>query len=181
MKLIFGITGASGAIYAKKCLEFLQSIAEIHLIISEAAKIVIEKELHQDSSEFKKLSSYSYEINDISAPIASSSFKFDAVLVIPCSMKTLGMIANGISSNLISRVCDIALKEGRKLIVMPRETPLSLIHLKNMIRVKQAGGIILPATPGFYHNPKTLLDIVHFMVGKVYQQLGISQDFIKYE
>ncbi|NVM30100.1 MAG: UbiX family flavin prenyltransferase [Candidatus Helarchaeota archaeon] len=181
MRIIFCITGASGAIYARRCLEYLQDVAEIHLIISDAAKIVINKELHQDPDEFQKYSKVHYDFNDIQAPIASSSFDIDAVLVIPCSMKTLGMIASGISSNLIVRACDVALKEGRKLILMPRETPLSLIHLENMSKVKRGGGIILPAAPGFYHDPKDLSDIVNFMVGKVCQQLGLPQSFIKYE
>lgn len=181
MRIIFCITGASGAIYAKACLEYLKKEAEIHLIISDAAKIVIEKELNQDLDAFYKLAKVTYDFNDIQAPIASSSFYFDAVLVIPCSMKTLGMIASGISSNLIVRACDVALKEGRKLVLMPRETPLSLIHLENMAKVKRAGGTILPAAPGFYHDPKNLSDIVNFMVGKVCQQLGLPQSFIKYE
>ena len=181
MRIIFCITGASGAIYARRCLESLKDEAEIHLIISDAAKIVIDKELHQGPDEFKKHAKVYYDFNDIQAPIASSSYDFNAVLVIPCSMKTLGMIASGISSNLIVRVCDIALKEDRKLVLMPRETPLSLIHLENMTKVKRAGGIILPATPGFYHDPKEISDIVNFMVGKVRQQLGLPQSFIKYE
>lgn len=181
MRIIFCITGASGAIYAKTCLEYLQEKAEIHLIISDAAKIVIEKELHQDPDTLTKYAKVIYDFNDIQAPLASSSFQFDAVLVIPCSMKTLGMIAGGISSNLIVRVCDVALKEGRKLILMPRETPLSLIHIENMLKVKKAGGVILQAAPGFYHDPKDISDIVNFMVGKVYQQLGLKQSFIKYE
>ncbi len=181
MRIIFGITGASGAIYAKKTLEFLAKHAEIHLIISDAAQIVIEKELSQDSDEFSAFAKKKYDFTDIQAPIASSSFHFDAALIIPCSMKTLGMIASGIASNLIVRVCDVALKEGRKLILMPRETPLSLIHLENLVKVKRAGSIILPAAPGFYHSPRDLSDLVNFMVGKVSQLLGLPQTFIKYE
>jgi len=180
MRIIFGITGASGAIYAKKSLEFLAKHAEIHLIISDAARIVIQKELSQDPAELST-SATVYDFNDIQAPIASSSFHFDAAVIIPCSMKTLGMIASGIASNLIVRVCDVALKEGRKLILMPRETPLNLIHLENMVKVKRAGGIILPAAPGFYHSPRDLSDLVNFMVGKVSQLLGLPQTFITYE
>ncbi|MFX1294069.1 MAG: UbiX family flavin prenyltransferase [Promethearchaeota archaeon] len=181
MRIIFCITGASGAIYAKECLVYLKDHAEIHLIVSEAAKIVLKKELNQEANDFYKYSDKTYDIDQIDAPIASSSFHFDAVLVIPCSMKTMGLISHGISSNLIVRVCDVALKEGRKLILMPRETPYSLIHLENMLQVKKAGGIILPASPGFYHMPKNLSDIVNFMIGKVCQQLGIPQKYIKYE
>jgi 4-hydroxy-3-polyprenylbenzoate decarboxylase len=96
-------------------------------------------------------------------------------------MKTLGMIASGIASNLIIRVCEVTLKEGRKLILMPRETPLSLIHLKNMVQVKQAGAIIMPAAPGFYHHPQAVRDLVLFMVGKICQQLDLEQPFIRYE
>lgn len=181
MRIIFCITGASGVIYAKKCLEYLKDKAEIHLIISNAAKIVINKELNLNLEEFREFAEEIYDINDIQAIIASSSFNFDAVLVVPCSMKTLGLIANGVALNLIIRVCEIALKEGRKLILMPRETPLSLIHINNMQKVKKAGGIILPASPGFYHDPKNISDIANFMVGKICQQLGLNQVFIKYE
>jgi len=181
MKIVFCVTGASGAIYAKQCLEFLKEKVELHLIISDAAKIVIQKELNQDPLEWTQYAHAYYEIDDIQTPLASSSASFDAVVVIPCSMKTLGLIANGIALNLIIRVCDVALKEGRKLILMPRETPLSLIHLENMVKVRRAGAIILPAAPGFYHHPTHLRDIVNFMVGKICQQLGIPQSFIKYE
>ncbi|MHA1277395.1 MAG: UbiX family flavin prenyltransferase [Candidatus Helarchaeota archaeon] len=181
MRIVFGITGASGVIYAKRSLEFLSQHAEIHLIISDAAKIIIQRELGHGADELKALSFKTYGYEEIQATIASSSFFFDACLIIPCSMKTLGMIANGIASNLIVRACDVALKEGRKLILMPRETPLSLIHLENMIKVKQAGGTILPASPGFYHKPRDLSDIVNFMVGKIAQLLELPQNFIKYE
>ncbi len=181
MKIIFCITGASGVIYAKKCLEYLKGLTEIHLIISDAAKIVIKKELNEEIDDFMTLANKLYDNNQIDAQIASSSFDFDATVVIPCSMKTLAMISSGIASNLIGRVCDVALKEGRKLILMPRETPLNLIHLENMLKVRKAGGIILPAMPGFYHKPKELSDVVNFMVGKIAQQLGLKQSFIKYE
>ena len=181
MRIIFCVTGASGIIYAEKCLEFLKNKAEIHLIISNAAKIVMEKELKKTTCDFESYAHKTYDLNDIEAPIASSSLPFDAVLIIPCSMKTLGMVANGISSNLIIRAADVALKEGRKLILMPRETPFSLIHLENMTKIKRAGGIVMPASPGFYHKPKNMLDLVNFMIGKVAQQLGIDQNFIKYE
>ncbi|NHI94143.1 MAG: UbiX family flavin prenyltransferase [Candidatus Lokiarchaeota archaeon] len=181
MRIIFCITGASGVIYAQRCLEFLKDKAEIHLIISNAAKIVMEKELKKTTCDFESLVHKTYDVNDIQAPLASSSLHFDAVLIVPCSMKTLGMIANGIASNLITRTSDVALKEGRKLILMPREAPYSLIHLENMIKIKRAGGVVLPASPGFYHKPENISDLVNFMVGKVCQQLGIKQDFIKYE
>ncbi|MHA1784977.1 MAG: UbiX family flavin prenyltransferase [Candidatus Helarchaeota archaeon] len=181
MRIIFCITGASGAIYAKNCLERLKNDAEIHLIISNAAKTVMQKELKKTTCDFEELAHKVYDFYDIDSPLASSSFHFDAALIIPCSMKTIGMIANGISSNLIIRVCDVALKEGRKLILMPRETPYSLIHLENMVKLKRAGAVILPASPGFYHEPKNMTDIVNFMVGKVCQQLGITQSYIKYE
>jgi 4-hydroxy-3-polyprenylbenzoate decarboxylase len=181
MKVIFCITGASGVIYAKEALEYLKDKVEIHLIISDAARIVIQKELQQDPADFREYAHKIYELSDIQAPIASSSAHFDATLVIPCSMKTLGMIASGIASNLIVRVCDVALKEERKLILMPRETPFSLIHLENMVKVKRAGAIVMPAAPGFYHQPKNLSDIVKFMVGKICQQLEIDQPFIHYE
>ncbi len=181
MKLVVAITGASGMIYAKKFLEYCKDKFEIHLIISNAAKIILEQELNIKKGYFRDLGYIVYSPENISAPLASSSFKVDAYIVLPCSTKTLGCIANGISLNLITRTCEVALKENRKLIIVNRETPLSLITLENMVKLKRAGAVILPAMPGFYHMPKNMDDIANFIVGKILDQLNIEHDLIKYE
>lgn len=181
MKLVIGVTGASGMLYSKKLLEFCKDKFEVHLIISKPAEIILKHELNLTKQYFQDLVYKYYSADDISAPIASSAFKADAYIVIPCSNKTLACIANGIALNLIMRACEVALKENRKLILVNRETPLSLINLENMVKLKHAGAIILPAMPGFYHKPKNLDDIANFIVGKVLDQLGVSHNFISYK
>lgn len=180
MKLVIAITGASGVIYAKNLIDFCKDKFEVHLVVSKPAEIILKQELKIDITYFKDKVYKSYSPDDISAPLASSSLKADAYIIVPCSIKTLGCIANGISLNLITRACEVALKENRKLIVVIRETPLSQIALKNMLRLKQAGAIILPAMPGFYHSPKNLDDIANFIVGKILDQIDVKHNFIKY-
>lgn len=126
--------------------------------------------------EFINLSDNYYDNNDFFTPVASGSNKFDAVLVIPCSMKTLSAIANGYSHNLIGRVCDIALKEQRKLIIMPREMPFSTIHLENMLKLSKYGALIMPPIPAYYNDPKSIEDIVDFIVGRVLDNLDIENN-----
>ena len=179
MKIIVCITGASGVIYAKRLLEVLRDKAEVSLVISNSAKRIIKEELNIDWKDLKKLASNYNNNDDIFSPIASGSNKFDAVIVVPCSMKTLSAIANGYSSNLIVRVCDIALKERRRLIIMPREMPLNSIHLENMLKLSNLGAIIMPPIPAFYHKPKTVDDIVDFVVGRVLDLLGIENNLYK--
>ena len=180
MKLIVCITGASGVIYAKRLLEVLKDKnINVSLIISNSAKKIIKEELNIDWEELKKLASEYYDNDDFFSPIASGSNKFDAVIVIPCSMKTLSAIANGYSANLIVRVCDIALKERRKLIIMPREMPLNSIHLENMLKLSNLGAIIMPPIPAFYNKPKTVDEIVDFVVGRVLDILGIENNLFK--
>ncbi|WP_456372151.1 UbiX family flavin prenyltransferase [Methanocaldococcus sp.] len=179
MKIIVCITGASGVIYAKRLLEVLKDKVEVDLIISKSAKKIIREELNIDWKELIKFATNYYENDDFFSPIASGSNKFDAVIVIPCSMKTLSAIANGYSSNLIVRVCDIALKERRKLIIMPREMPLNSIHLENMLKLSNLGAVIMPPIPAFYHKPKTVDDIIDFVVGRVLDILGIENNLFK--
>ncbi len=181
MKLVIGVTGASGMIYCKKLIEFCKDKFEVHLIVSKPAELILKQELNLTKQYFQEVVYKYYSADDVAAPIASSSFKADAYIVIPCSSKTLACIANGISLNLIMRACEVALKENRKLIIVNRETPLSLIALENMIKLKKAGAIILPAMPGFYHMPKNLDDLANFIVGKVLDQLGIPHNFINYK
>ncbi|MFC1454641.1 UbiX family flavin prenyltransferase [Candidatus Undinarchaeota archaeon] len=169
MKTLIAITGASGVIYAKRLLE---ELGDAEIIVSDSAKKVAE-------FEGVELPKSDFGFKDISAPPASGSAGYDNLVVVPCSMKTLACIANGISDNLITRAADVILKQRGKLIVVPRETPLNLIHIKNMERITLAGGIVLPAMPGFYHNPKTLEDQVDFVVGKILETLGIKHNLYK--
>ena len=180
MKVVVCVTGASGAIYAKRLLEVLkEKNVEISLIISNSAKKIIEHELNMKCNDFIKLADEYYDNDDFFSPLASGSNKFDAAIVIPCSMKTLSSIANGYSSNLIVRVCDIALKEKRKLILMPREMPFSAIHLENMLKLAKLGVVIMPPIPAFYNEPKTIDDLINFVVGRVLDILGIENDLFK--
>lgn len=167
-------------IYGIKLLEFLQKQdIEIHLIVSPAANITIKAETDYSPKQVEKLATKSYRFGDIAASISSGSFKFDSMVIIPCSMHTLGAIASGISDNLLVRAADVTLKESRKLILVPRETPLTLIHLENMLKVARAGAIVMPAMPAFYHGPKTIDDIVNHLVGKVLDMLQIENEIFK--
>jgi len=180
MRLIIAITGASGAIYGKRLLEVLRNKKiETHLIISKAAEKIIEYELEATKKDIEKLASYVYSVDDLAAPISSGSFKTDAMIIIPCSMKTLAGIAHGYTENLILRTADVMLKEKRKLILVPRETPLNIIHLRNMLELAKQGVTIVPAMPAYYHKPKQISDIVDYMVGKVLDCLEIEHRLFK--
>jgi 4-hydroxy-3-polyprenylbenzoate decarboxylase len=173
--LIVAITGASGVVYGKRLLEALRGKrVETHLIVSKAAEKVIEHELETTKRELEKLASHAYDAEDLTAPIVSGSFKTDGMVVIPCSMKTLAGIAHGYSENLILRAADVTLKEKRKLILVPRETPLNVVHLKNMLDLASQGAFIVPAMPAYYHKPKKIEDLIDFVVGKVLNLLGIE-------
>lgn len=180
-KIVVCVSGASGVLYTKRLLEVLKDDknVKICLIVSNSAKEIIKHELDITIDDFIKLSNEYYENNDFFSPIASGSNIFDAVVVVPCSMKTLSSIANGYSSNLICRVCDIALKEQRKLIIMPREMPFNAIHLENMLKLSKLGVSIMPPIPGFYNKPKTIDDIVDFVVGRLLDNLGIKNNLFK--
>lgn len=175
MEIVIGISGASGVQYGIRLLDVLKN-HETHLIISETAKQIIEIETNYSADDIAKLASHVYAHDGLAANIASGSRKFDAMVIAPCSMKTLGAIANGISDTLITRIADICLKEGRKLILVPRETPLSLVHLRNMVKAKEAGAIILPACPGFYSRPKNVSDVIDFILGRILDVLGIEHE-----
>ncbi len=173
MKVLVAITGASGVIYGIRLIEVLREKGiETYCIISNAGQRVIKEEYGEIDFEF-------FREDDYDIPFISGSQRLDAMVIIPCSMKTLATIANGISLNNISRIADVMLKERRKLIIVPRETPLNIIHLENMLKLAKAGAIILPAMPGFYHKPKTLEDIIDFIVGKVLDILNIEHDLYK--
>ena len=180
MRLIIAITGASGVIYGKRLLEVLKKKKiETHLIVSEAAEKIIEHELKTTKKDIEKLASHFYSVDDLTAPIASGSFKTDAMIIIPCSMKTLAGIAHGYAENLILRGADVMLKEKRKLILVPRETPLNIIHLQNMLVLAKQGVMIVPAMPAYYHKPKNIRDVVNYVVGKILDCLEIEHTIFK--
>jgi len=178
MVLIVAITGASGVIYGIRLLQVLSTTenVETHLIISQPAELIINQETDWQVAEVKTLASFCYEINDIGARLSSGSFKRQAMIVAPCSMKTLSALANSYADNLITRAGDATLKEGGRLVVLIRETPLHLGHLRNMERLAEMGAIIMPPIPAFYHRPRTLQDIVDHTVGKVLDIVGIEHN-----
>jgi len=181
LRIVICITGASGVIYGIKLLETLKTIGnfEVHLVISKSGKKVIELETDIPIEDISALAYRSYEEDDFTAPIASSSFLIDAVIVVPASMKTISAIANGFTNSLVTRVADIALRLKKPLILVPRETPLNAIHLENMLKLARLGATILPACPGFYHQPRNMEDILNFIVGKILDALSIKHDIYK--
>jgi 4-hydroxy-3-polyprenylbenzoate decarboxylase len=180
VKLTIAITGASGVIYGKRLLDELRNKKiEIHLVISQAAKKIIKHELETSEKTLEKLANHVYEIDDWSSPIVSGSYITDGMVIVPCSMKTLAGIASGFAENVILRAADVTLKEKRKLILVPRETPLNTIHMRNMLDLIQQGAIILPAMPAFYHKPNNINDLVDFIVGRVLDILGIEHNLYK--
>jgi 4-hydroxy-3-polyprenylbenzoate decarboxylase len=178
MKVVIGVTGASGVIYALELLKFLreQTSSEIHLVISNPGEIVIKHELEMSKKEFQRFANFSYEIDDFLSPLASGSQQFDAMIIIPCSMSSLAAIAQGYTTNLLLRAADISIKEKRMLILMPRELPFSPIHLENMLKLAKIGVHIVPAAPGFYHKPKQIEDLVNFVVGRILDLLNIQHN-----
>ena len=177
MRVVVGISGASGAILGIRLLEELENReVETHLIISSTAKDIIEYETDYSVSDVEKIASFVYDENDLNAIVNSGSFKFDASIIIPCSMKTLSAISNAYGDNVISRVADVCLKERRQLILVPRETPLRTAHLENMTNLSREGAIILPAMPGFYHKPETIENQINFIVGKILDIMDIDNN-----
>ena len=175
-KIIIAITGASGSIYAKMLLDVLskKNNLEIGILLSDNAKIVWNTEL--ENEDYNNYPFTFYNKNDFNAPFASGSAKYDTMVVIPCSMGTLGRIANGISSDLLTRAADVILEERRKLILVARETPYSLIHINNMKLITEAGGIICPATPSFYSRPKTIEEVAKTVVDRVLDLMEIENE-----
>lgn len=171
---MIGITGASGVTIGLRLLEVLT--AEKHLIISEEAKRLIEIETGLTEEETEANADFVYDNADFEASLSSGSFKYDAMVIAPCSMSTLSKIAVGISDNLITRAASVCLKEHRPLVLVPRETPVSAIHLKNMAELAQLGVIILPASAAFYPRPEKVEDMVDFIVGRILDVLGIENN-----
>jgi 4-hydroxy-3-polyprenylbenzoate decarboxylase len=181
MKIAVAITGASGAIYGHRLLERLrgQQGLEIHLILTRAGEKTLFLETGHLASELKKLADYSYSEEDISCRLASGSYPIEAMVVAPCSIHTMSAIAHGISSNLVVRAADVALKERRKLILMVRESPFHLGHLRNMTQLAEMGAIIAPPIPGFYNNPQTVMEIVDHSVDRILDLLGLPDASIR--
>ena len=181
MHLVVAITGASGVEYGNTLLKFLYKLPDttVDVIVSVEGKALLE---HEGSSTFEELTEGAaniYNNSDLTSPIASGSKRFDGLVIVPCSMSTLSKIAVGISDNLITRTASVAIKENRKLVLVPRETPLSAIHLKNMSSLAKLGVCILPAMPGFYPKPDNIEDLLNFIAGKILDQFGIDNELYK--
>lgn len=177
-KLVIAITGASGSVYAKflldKLIQFKDQVSEIGIVFSKNAKEIWEYELEDKS--YQEYPFKQYEVNDFYAPFASGSAQYDTMIICPCSMGTLGRIASGTSDDLITRAADVILKEKQKLIIVPRELPYNLIHIRNMETITLAGGIICPASPSFYSKPKTIEDVVSTVVNRIFDLAGLKAD-----
>ncbi|QEK13171.1 UbiX family flavin prenyltransferase [Crassaminicella thermophila] len=180
MRLTVAITGGSCAIYGIALLKALEQLGvETHLVVSRMGEYVVKHECDMEIETLKTFATAYHENDNLAAPIASGTFESDGMIIAPCSMNTLAAIANGISTNLIARAADVTIKEGRKLIILPRETPLSVIHLENMLKLAKMGVKIIPAAPGFYHQPQTIGDLVNIMVGKILDQIGIKHNLAR--
>jgi 4-hydroxy-3-polyprenylbenzoate decarboxylase len=177
LRLVVGISGASGVIYGLRTLEILHSMKiETHVVLSQWGEKNIEIETDKTIEYVRSLATALYGNDSLAAPISSGSFLHSGMIIVPCSMKTLASIANGYDETLISRAAAVTLKESRLLVVVPRETPLSRIHLQNMLKLAEAGAVILPAMPGFYHKPTSLQDMVDHLVSKIIDQFNIRNN-----
>ena len=187
---IVGITGASGVIYGVKLVQFLLTSGyKVHLVVTEAGWRVLQDELDWETTKRKEMLSKHFgnetgqltyhPIQDIGASIASGSFQTEGMVISPCSMGTLSSIAHGTSGNLLERAADVVLKEGRRFLVVPRESPLSSIHLENMLKLSRMGTVIIPAMPAFYHKPVSLEELTDFMVGRVLDSMHIDHDLYR--
>ena len=177
MEIVVGISGASGVQYGIRLLQVLREKGSItHLVLTDSAAKIIGVETDYKLRDVEALADHVYQPRDFAASIASGSHQFDAMAIIPCSMGTLSAVACGSSDTLITRTADVCLKEKRRLIMVPRETPLSLIQIRNMAAAAEAGAIILPACPAFYSRPKSLDELVDVLVGRVLDLLGLESD-----
>jgi len=178
--IVVAITGASGVVYGKRLIEVLKDLGkDTAVVVSDPAKIILEYELGIKEDEIKKNATEYYHPKDLTSSINSGSFQFESMVIIPCTMKTLSAIANGYANNAVTRAADVTLKERRKLVIVPRETPLRSVHLENMLKISKEGGIILPAMPGFYHTPPNIDGLVDFIVGKILDVLGVENNLFQ--
>jgi 4-hydroxy-3-polyprenylbenzoate decarboxylase len=175
VEIVVGISGASGVGYGIRLLQVLQG-SVVHLVMTDSARKIIRVETNFSPEDVEDLADHVYAEDDFTAPIASGSYRFDAMVIIPCSMKTLAGVASGMSENLIGRSAEICLKDRRKLVIVPRETPLSLIQLRNMGSVTEAGAVVLPACPAFYSRPQNLEDLIDVLVGRVLDSIGVENN-----
>ena len=177
MRIIMGITGASGAIYGLRLLKELAALGhEVHAVVSEHGWKVLAHECGVGKEGIRPLVHALYPIGDITAPIASGSFRADVMAVAPCSMRTLAAVASGLAGNLLCRAADVMLKERKNLVLAVRETPLNAIHLENMLKLARLGVGIVPASPGFYHHPRTIDDLTAMMAGRIMDSMGIANN-----
>ncbi|MDO8251715.1 MAG: UbiX family flavin prenyltransferase [Rhodoferax sp.] len=176
-RIIVAISGASGAVYGVRLLQVLRNVGNVqtHLTVSDAGLLNLQQELEMSRADLEALADVAYPVREVGAAIASGSFQCDGMVVAPCSMRMLAAVAHGLSDNLMARAADVMLKERRRLILMVRETPLNLAHLRNMSSVTEMGGIIFPPVPSFYHRPQTLADMVDHTVSRVVDLLGLPQ------
>ena len=179
-RLIVGISGASGAIYGVRLLQALTALPlETHLVMTRTAEVTLAHETPYKVAEVQALADKVHRVDDLAAAISSGSFRTHGMIVAPCSMRSLGEIANGISSNLLTRAADVVLKERRRLVLLVRETPLHAIHLANMTRLAQAGAIIAPPVPAFYNRPQTLDDVIDHTIGRVLDLFDLDTGKVK--
>lgn len=176
LRVLVCLTGASGAIYGVKVLRALKQMDhEVHLIISKWGAETLKHEMGFSVNQLENEVDRRYDENDLAAGPASGSFQLDSMVIVPCTMKTLAGIAHGYADNLIARAADCSLKERRRLILVPRETPLNLIHIRNMEAVTEAGAIVIPASPAFWHKPRTVEDLVDSVVDRILMHLGVQE------
>lgn len=176
-RIIVAISGASGAAYGVRLLQVLRELGQVqtHLTVSDAGLLNVQQELDMSRAQVEALADVAYPVREVGAAIASGSFQCDGMVVAPCSMRMLAAVAHGLSDNLMARAADVMLKERRRLILMVRETPLNLAHLRNMTSVTEMGGIIFPPVPSFYHRPQSLAEMVDHTVSRVVDLLGLPQ------
>ncbi|MFH0823522.1 MAG: UbiX family flavin prenyltransferase [Pseudomonadota bacterium] len=180
-RIVIGISGASGVVYGVRLLQVLKRVNgfETHLILSRGARVTMELESSMRPEEVEALADRVHSPEDLAAPVSSGSFRTAGMIVAPCSMKSLSMIANSLNDNLLVRVADVTLKERRKLVIIPRETPLHLGHLRHMTAITEMGGVILPPVPSFYHKPRTLDDIIDQTIGKALDQFDVPHQLFE--
>ncbi|MBV8192179.1 MAG: UbiX family flavin prenyltransferase [Alphaproteobacteria bacterium] len=179
-RLVVGISGASGVIYGVRLLELLKDLpVETHLVMTRTAEVALAHETSLKVADVQALADKVHRIDDLAASVSSGSFRTLGMIVAPCSMRSLGEVANGISSNLLTRAADVALKERRRLVLLPRETPLHAIHLRNMTRLAEAGAVIAPPVPAFYNRPQTLGDMIDHTLGRILDLFDLDCGIVK--
>jgi 4-hydroxy-3-polyprenylbenzoate decarboxylase len=180
-RLIVGLSGSSGVIFGVRLLEILKTIPDVetHLVMSKGAEVTLGLETGKNAADVKALADVVHDPGNLAAAISSGSFRVMGMAVVPCSMKSLAQIALSVGDNLLARAADVTLKERRKLVLVPRETPLHLGHLRHMVAVTEMGGVILPPVPSFYHRPKTIMDLVDQTIGKLLDQFEIEHDLFR--